>query len=201
MKEIRTADGSSTFFSEEYQETYHSITGAQEEARKKFVEPAKEKKNPKIVDICFGVGYNSAAALEVFKECTIIGLEKDPEIIKKIQEIEAPFRTYQQLKEAIQKERIKIIIGDAQETIKQLPDNEFDIVFLDPFSPKKCPELWTTEFLTEVYKKTAKEGILTTYSCAREVRENLKKAGFNVTDGPKVGRRGPATIATKTLIN
>ena len=42
-----------------------------------------------------------------------------------------------------------------------------------------------------------KKGILTTYSCARQVRENLKKAGFIVKDGPCVGRRAPATIALK----
>ncbi len=92
-------------------------------------------------------------------------------------------------------------MGDARKTITKLPDKEFDIIFLDPFSPKKCPELWTEEFLKNIYQKTAQGGILTTYSCAKEVRENLTKAGFNVTNGPTIGRRGPATIATKTLIN
>lgn len=203
MKEIITKDGSSTFFSEEYQETYHSTTGAKEEALKKFVDPTKEKKNPKILDICFGLGYNSAAALEVFKECSIIGLEKDKEILTKIQKINPQFTTYQKIKDAVKgKEKsIKIILGDARKTITSLPDQEFDIIFLDPFSPKKCPELWTEEFLQNIYKKTAPGGILTTYSCAKEVRQNLVKAGFQITDGPAIGRRGPATIATKTFIN
>ena len=203
MKEIITADGSSTYFSEEYQEAYHSITGAQEEAHKKFVGPAKEKKNPKILDICFGLGYNSAAALEVFEKCNIVGLEKDPEILKKIVKMNPPFTTYNKIKKAREEkeQEIKIILGDAQETIKLLPDEEFDVIFLDPFSPKKCPELWSETFLKNVYQKTAPEGILTTYSCAKIVRQNLIKAGFYVQDGPKVGRRGPATIATKTLIN
>src|SRR3989338_3599746 len=104
MKKIITGDKSITFFNEEYQETYHSITGAKEEALKKFVEPAKEKQNPKILDICFGLGYNSAAALEVFKECSITGLEKDPEILKQIQEINPQFTLYQKIKNAV-KER------------------------------------------------------------------------------------------------
>ena len=42
-----------------------------------------------------------------------------------------------------------------------------------------------------------KESILATYSCARIVRDNLKEAGFEVFDGPSVGRRAPSTIAKK----
>jgi tRNA U34 5-methylaminomethyl-2-thiouridine-forming methyltransferase MnmC len=38
---------------------------------------------------------------------------------------------------------------------------------------------------------------LATYSCARVVRDNLKNAGFQIFDGPKLWRRGPSTIAVK----
>jgi tRNA U34 5-methylaminomethyl-2-thiouridine-forming methyltransferase MnmC len=92
---------------------------------------------------------------------------------------------------------VKLIMGDARETIKALPARSFDCVFLDPFSPKKCPELWTKEFFSQVYRVLRKKGMVATYSCAKSVRENFKAAGFTVRDGPVVGRRGPGTVAVK----
>ena len=42
-----------------------------------------------------------------------------------------------------------------------------------------------------------KESKLATYSCAGQVRRNLKEVGFKIKDGPCVGRRAPSTIAIK----
>ena len=89
---------------------------------------------------------------------------------------------------------IKIILGDARETVKKL-NEKFDVVFLDPFSPKKCTELWTEVFFSDVKKLMKKNGILATYSCARSVRDNLRKLVFVVEDGPCIGRKSPSTIA------
>ena len=38
---------------------------------------------------------------------------------------------------------------------------------------------------------------LATYSCAGKVRRALTEVGFEVIDGPIVGRRSPSTIAIK----
>ena len=69
MKEIKTKDGSLTLHNEEYDETYHSTTGAKEETFEKFIKPCKikelaKKGNIRILDICFGLGYNAIAAIE-----------------------------------------------------------------------------------------------------------------------------------------
>ena len=85
--------------------------------------------------------------------------------------------------------------SDARETIKLIPKEIVDAVFLDPFSPKTCPELWTKEFFENIHKTMKKDAILATYSCARVVRDNLKAAHFRVEDGPCIGRRAPSTIA------
>ena len=90
--------------------------------------------------------------------------------------------------------KIKIILGDARETVKKLNET-FDVVFLDPFSPKKCPELWTKDFFSDVKKLMRKNSTLATYSCARSVRDNLRNVGFVVEDGPCIGRKSPSTIA------
>ena len=65
------------------------------------------------------------------------------------------------------------------------------------FRRKRIGEMWTEELFKEVYRVMKKNGKLSTYSCARVVRDNMKKAGFIVKDGPIVGRRSPSTIAIK----
>lgn len=204
MKVIKTNDNSVTFFNETYQEYYHSLTGALEEAQKKYIEPLHVKDGMKILDICFGLGYNTYAALEAAKYLKIIALERDKEVLQKLQQIELPGK-YSIIKHVAKEGKYKdndydilLLFGPAEETIKTI-DEEFDVVFLDPFSPKRNPELWTIEFFTEIYKRMKPRGKLGTYSCARQIRTNLKTVGFIVEDGPCVRRRGPSTIATKPL--
>ncbi|MBT3323852.1 tRNA (5-methylaminomethyl-2-thiouridine)(34)-methyltransferase MnmD [archaeon] len=202
MKLIKTKDNSFTFFNEEFQEHYHSISGALEEANKKFIEPLELKDGMTILDICFGLGYNTLAAIEKYKNLKIIALENDPKILEELQRIElkGKFEIIKKLtKEKYYKDEnyeITLILGDAKETIKQVKD-KVDIVFLDPFSPKKNPELWTKEFFSDIYSIMKKESKLATYSCAGQVRRNLKEVGFKIKDGPCVGRRAPSTIAIK----
>lgn len=205
MRLIKTKDGSYTFYSDKYKETYHSVTGALEESHKKFVEPCNIKDGMTVLDICFGLGYNSAVALSKTKKLRVIALEKDRKILNKTKDIKVLdwLKEYSIIKKVAKdleykdnETYIKIILGDATSTIKKLRE-KFDAVFLDPFSPPKNPELWTEEFLKDVVKRMNKNAILTTYSCARLVRINLQKAGLVVKDGPIVGRRGPSTIAIK----
>ncbi len=203
MKKVVTRDRSITYYNEAYSECYHSITGAIEESEKKFVVPANISDGMKVLDVCFGLGYNSMVAIRKAKRLDIVGLEKDKEIIRKIQslQVEGYEKEYNKIKEAAKKGHYKdddveitLIMGDATGTIKSIA-KKFDAVFLDPFSPPKNKELWTESFFKDLKKRMKKNSVLTTYSCARIVRENLKKAGFKVRDGPKVGRRGPSTIA------
>lgn len=213
MKQVTTKDGSITFHSDEYDETYHSISGAVEEAFKKFVEPAidfiKGKDEVSILDVGFGLGYNSAVAIDKILEenlsceIEIVGIEKDEKILDKIKSLQPIIKTYYVIKDTVKNQcyyncegiRIRILVCDAVKGIKKVKE-KFDIILHDPFSPKKNPELWTESFFKELRKLIKKDGVLTTYSCARIVRDNLKKAGFKVSDGPCVGRRAPSTIAT-----
>jgi tRNA U34 5-methylaminomethyl-2-thiouridine-forming methyltransferase MnmC len=84
-----TADGSFTFFSTEMGEAFHSVQGAKEEAQLKFVQPcqlAQKAQKPvlHLLDVCYGLGYNTAAALEVIwannPSCRVelVALELDP---------------------------------------------------------------------------------------------------------------------------
>ncbi len=215
MQKIITPDSSVTFHNKEFDEAYHSKSGAKEEAVKKFAEPcqiAELAKSGKIriLDICFGLGYNAAAAIDAAlasnPQCHIevIGLENDEVILKEILNMPDSFNYYPIIKETVKNKytytknniSITIILGDAVQTIKTI-SGMFDAVLLDPFSPKKCPALWTKEFFDNIYALMKQNSRLATYSCARVVRDNLRNAGFTIQDGPKLWRRGPSTIAVK----
>ena len=216
MQKILTADRSETYLNEEVGECYHSLKGAAEEATQKYVIPCKIKELAKtgkirILDVCFGLGYNSAMAISIALEenhqCEIevIGLEYDPEIINKIQEVSPPITFFSHYKKLTPtnlefqhgKVKVKVLLGDANETAKQLTENHFDAIFFDPFSPKTAPEMWQVHLFQEMWRGMKSNGILATYSCARMARGNIAAAGLMYDDGPIWGRRGPGTIATK----
>src|SRR3989339_1195631 len=203
MREIVTKDGSLTFYNESYDEAYHSISGALEEAQKKYIEPCQIQDGMAILDIGFGLGYNVAMAVHSAKHLTIVSLEKDPSVFSLIQSIAVPlwFRpSYALVQKAAAKRSyndrdygIRVIEGNAEESIKAV-DVRFDAVFLDPFSPKNNPELWAEAFLRDVFARMKPCARLATYSCAGMLRRNLRSAGFEVVDGPIVGRRAPGTV-------
>ncbi|CAD5943143.1 tRNA 5-methylaminomethyl-2-thiouridine biosynthesis bifunctional protein MnmC [Planktothrix tepida] len=215
-----TADGSFTFFSSEFGELFHSHFGAKQEAEHKFVEPLQLRKKAQksslfLLDICYGLGYNTAAALtaiwDINPNCKIewIGLEFDPRIPPATLEFnllnDYPNYIQEILKELAQNYYLKtellnaeLRIADARNTIQTVHHSGFkaDAIFLDPFSPPHCPQLWTVEFLTLVGQCLKPQGQLATYSCSAAVRRALLDAGLNIGSTSPVGRRTPGTIAS-----
>ncbi|MEA5534557.1 tRNA (5-methylaminomethyl-2-thiouridine)(34)-methyltransferase MnmD [Crocosphaera sp. XPORK-15E] len=217
-----TDDGSYTFFSEEFNELFHSHSGAKQEAQYKFSEPcqlkekASSKNTLKILDICYGLGYNSAAALETIwsinPHCQVelIALEKDETVpLQAISHqllnswsspVVESLNILAQTQEFNNKTlKAKLLLGDARQTIKILDAiDTIDAIFLDPFSPPKCPQLWTVEFMQLIAKCLHKDGYLATYSCAASVRNALQLAGLKIGATRSVGRRSPGTVANWT---
>ena len=214
-RRILTRDGSITFLNPEYDDFYHAKSGALEEATVKYAlacrvgELAKNRGRVRILDICFGLGYNTAAALEEIKNTSpkalveVVGLEKDPSILAEIAGIELGIGSHGPVKEMAQSPglriekdlfRMEIVLGDAARTIRDIKGS-FDAVLHDPFSPAKQHDLWSEGFFRLVYALMAPGAVLATYSCARLVRDNLRAAGFMVQAGPRLRRRGPATLA------
>ncbi len=242
-----TADGSFSYHNASYDEAYHSEHGAYAEALHKHVIASRilELRQPeiRILDVCFGLGYNSGVAIEKILEqnpetqTKIIGLENDPEILKLITELEIPesLNSYQAAHKMLcdviaspQSGRsnpqtlrdgllpaspsaryrndegktrndveIQILIGDAREQIKNLESNYFDAVFFDPFSPRKCPELWDLSFITEVVRCTKPGAYISTYSSSRIAKDGFSSAGCSLEEGPKLGRRNGGVLARK----
>ncbi len=93
---------------------------------------------------------------------------------------------------------ISLWIEDARISLLKLVEDKFqaDAIFLDPFSPPKCPQLWTVEFLNLVAKCLKSDGILATYSCSASVRSALQLAGLQIGANLSVGKRPPGTLAS-----
>ena len=215
-----TADGSFTFFSAEFGEAFHSHYGARQEAEQKFVAPTRLQQQAtqaklRLLDICYGLGYNTAAALAtiwaVNPHCHVelVGLELDLDVPRTaiahhlLDNWSAPIpQILTQLATECQVQtsycQARLILGDARETIQLLSASGFqaEAIFLDPFSPPNCPQLWTVEFLAQVAQCLSPQGRLATYSAAAAVRAALLAVGLQIGSTPPVGRRSPGTVAS-----
>lgn len=218
-----TADGSVTFFSPEFTETFHSSSGARQEAEQKFVAPsglgvmAQEVDQVNILDVCYGLGYNSAAALgavwAVNPHCRIelVALELDGSVPTAALSFLSgyPLLVQKNLTMLARKLEVntlqlqaRLYLGDARKTLQQISSGwQADVIFLDPFSPPKCPQLWTVEFIALLAQFLKPQGKLVTYSCAAAVRKALVRAGLTVASTPSVGRKNPGTIASPAILD
>jgi tRNA U34 5-methylaminomethyl-2-thiouridine-forming methyltransferase MnmC len=228
-RKVETADGSVTLFSEKFREPYHSLTaGAFTEAIEKFCKPCKVREKAKkgevrLLDVCFGLGYNSVAFInEVFSEnpsakVKLVGFEFNLRIVE--ESLRLDWKSFNRwkwilrsllmnkrcesgvltLNFAYPKLEVKVFITEGRNFLKKFSkkyENFFDFVFHDPFSPKVNPELWTYEFFKGIRKVIKENGILATYSSSTAVRRALHMAGFGVKEGVSVGRKSKSTVAS-----
>ncbi|WP_373543099.1 tRNA (5-methylaminomethyl-2-thiouridine)(34)-methyltransferase MnmD [Chamaesiphon sp.] len=215
-----TDDGSYTFFSEEFGQTFHSKYGAREESLFKYAIPTllaqkADRGHLRLLDICYGLGYNSAAALSTIwrsnPDCQveIIALELDRTVPSAAVEHHLLDDWEQPIPELLlqlvsdgvvnrSQLHAQLRLGDARQTIDRVIERGYtaDAIFLDPFSPTACPQLWTIEFVNRVSKCCAPDGIVATYSCASPVRTAMIAAGLSVANSVCVGRKSPGTIAS-----
>jgi len=221
LSKVITKDGSLSLRSEKFNENFHSTTGAFYETKNKFINPSMLKrfknKSINVLDICFGIGYNSALLFEnLIIELTSInwyGLEIDNRPLnyalteKKFKKLWSPkvleILNSLNLKGLYKNKNLdcKLVIGDARKEIQNLPKAmSFDLIFLDGFSPQKCPEIWSYEFLSILKNKMKYEGYLITYTSSAAVRKSLKNLGlkiFNIIPTiPKKNVWSNGTLAT-----
>tara|TARA_Y100000991_G_scaffold112266_1_gene84742 strand:- start:2 stop:913 length:912 start_codon:yes stop_codon:yes gene_type:complete len=201
LKEVLTKDGSLSLRSIYFEENFHSLEGALQETETKFIKPSDlrrfKNKSLNVLDICFGLGYNSALlfnniirqnsfinwyALEIDKRPLEYSLgEKSfnklwhPKVLKIFNSL------YRNCNYKDQFFECEILWGEAREKINSIPSSiNFDLIYLDGFSPPKCPQLWTFEFLDKVTQKLNSQGYLITYSSSAAVRKTLRNLGLKI---------------------
>lgn len=212
---IVTGDGSQTLYCESVGEHYHSTKdGAFSEALYKHVLPAwqysiKGRSQATVLDICFGLGYNSLVLLwylaqQKYRGCLrIISPEHDLKLLISLVKFPYPqeFCDLVSIIRALSQEHfyessklsIEIFNVDARSWLAEL-DGPVDVVFHDPFSPAHSRELWTREFFTEIKRVGSPELLVTTYSTATAVRMGLFENGFYIYEN-----RPEALVRSSTL--
>ena len=73
----------------------------------------------------------------------------------------------------------KLSIDDARKVILN-DNNKYNFIFLDAFTPTKCPCLWSIDFFKLLYEHLEDNGMIFTYSNSAQVRNAFLNAGFEV---------------------
>lgn len=207
---VKTDDGSITLRSEVEGELMHSTIGAVKESIEKFALPSgiSKLKNPTILDLCSGLGYNCLAALAKNNKSRIHMVEISPEMIFLSRYINNYLPKKEILNRAIdsffldtQDDQIGISCGDARKILQESKSYLYDVVFHDGFSPANAPQLYTVEFLSLLHKNMSKDAVLLSYSSSIPFRSALINSGFYLGEGPSVGRKRGITIASMNKNN
>lgn len=227
MEIQKTADGLNTFFSDKYNETYHSRHGVLQEAQHVFLnatgitEQLKSEKKIFLLEIGFGTGFNffltAARALKSAAKLQYYVVENDLADYESFEKLnhhdlfsENPlYKNFIYWRKwssklnpgmyriAYKNIRLNLILLNALKM--KLPKNLFDVVYFDPFSPEVNPELWTTDFLRKIFSSMKKGAILTTYSAKGNVRRAMQEAGFKVEKLPGAKGKREMTAATRLV--
>lgn len=206
---IRTgADGSFSLWSEAFGEGFHSGRGARREACETFLHPSGLTRFPtgstiRVLEVCAGTGCNLAVLQEACSHRGLrldwTGLELDPGPLR-LALSQPAFREPWQpetlaLLETLQRHgrwcggaesgssRARMLWGDARQTLRRLQperDGRFDLIWHDAFSPQRCPQLWSLEFLGALTRRLQPGGRWISYCSAAAVREALQLGGLHL---------------------
>lgn len=211
-KIIRTNDGSFTFYSIGYQESYKTKSvGAFTESLHKFVNGSNiinflRKKDIRLLDICFGIGMNLAVTIDKMFSCNclnklhVVSVELDntlPNLVSNIP-ILLPYNGYEILRKAVKDGcyknfSLELYFDNAVDFIMKL-SKPFDVIYFDPFSKKHNPEMWTEEIFKKLYDILDDNGRLVTYASSKSIKNAMKEVGFRLTEVKSIGSRYQPSI-------
>jgi tRNA U34 5-methylaminomethyl-2-thiouridine-forming methyltransferase MnmC len=215
---VATDDGSQSLRAHEFDETMHSSFGAYEEALIKYVtssqavEKITRNGSLTVLDVGFGIGYNLLALLTSVNGLgyvKVVSLEKDRSAEVHINGLhfdDEKETHYDKIKKSFTDGNyrddtcsIECMFCDARQSVLALKKRGelFDVIFQDPFSPSKNPEMWSYEYMKNIASLMKNDAIVTTYSAAPQVRRAFIEAGLFVAKGPSTGMKRESTIASK----
>lgn len=90
-------------------------------------------------------------------------------------------KSYKNAHEVLKNNKIYInyFAQDARKFLKST-NITYNFIFLDAFTPAKCPSLWTKDFFALLYDKLEQDGMILTYSNSAAVRNALLQNNFFV---------------------
>ncbi|MEO6347764.1 MAG: tRNA (5-methylaminomethyl-2-thiouridine)(34)-methyltransferase MnmD [Aquaticitalea sp.] len=205
---ITTADGSKTIHLVEWNEHYHSIHGAIQEANHVFIkhgllffmETIPEVRPINILEIGFGTGLNAFITLLVAEKSNVaidyVGVEAFPISSDELSALN--YSDQIDIKRSHEFASLHSIPLDEKHTInshfsltkrqqffEQIEDKDcYNLIYFDAFGARVQPELWTEGIFTKMYSALKPNGVLVTYSAKGSVRRAMLKVGFTVEKLP-----------------
>jgi len=205
-----TKDGSSTLYSNTYNQYYHNPNGSVSESKHVFFETPKipdalqQKDHITIFETGFGTGLNFLLLLDYYLSgnCTskvdFYSVEAFPVSADQAKEFNfASFSDFRELDPVLS--NVFSELKEGMNVIKPLDDIEVtlnlfigkfedfkpveiqaDFFFHDAFSPEVNQELWTTETFRRLYSIASKEAVLVTYCAASKARAAMAVAGWKL---------------------
>ena len=197
---IKTSDGSTTIHIPEWNEQYHSIHGAIQEANHVYIQHGLNYKTTNeiaVLEIGFGTGLNSFMTFLEAQENKLfieyVGVEAYPifeeELLKLNYVAELGAIQFTKIFESFHscswEEKHQITPNFSLLKRKQFfheidDENKFDVIYFDAFGARVQPELWTEEIFFKMYLALKSEGVLVTYAAKGSVRRAMQSVGFSV---------------------
>lgn len=220
---ITTNDGSKTIQLPEWNEQYHSIHGAVQEAQHVFLkkglfhylEQNRTSNTPvHILEIGFGTGLNAfLTLLETTKRQFAIhytGIEAFPVTYEEAQAMEYPSHIgvkeeaslFDQLHTSKWEEKTTITsqfeLTKRKQTFETITDEAtYNLIYFDAFGARVQPELWTATIFEKMHNALKNKGILVTYAAKGSVRRAMQAVGFSVERLPGPPGKREMLRATK----
>jgi len=204
---IITADGSSSLFNSELNETYHSTHGAIQESTHVFIKAGLDyllqKHNPEqieILEVGFGTGLNALLTLQrsFQTKCKISYTSLEtvplPEVIwstlnyansinliaSSFAEIhKSPWNTASTLTD-----NFSLLKVNSSLKTMSVNANYYDLIFFDAFAPSKQPDMWELCVLEKVVESMKAGGVYVTYCAKGQLKRDLRSLGLAVESLP-----------------
>jgi radical SAM protein (TIGR01212 family) len=205
-------DGNPTFWSQKYRDYYHPKAGAYRQAWELFIAKSElkerlEKGDVTLLEIGFGMGYNTFCALDLAGRVAqnrlhVKAIDHDRMLLhhsaKVVTEslhvsiLEAFFsgKAYEDTFG-----RLEYLNAEARYVVALLQES-FDIIFLDPFLESKNAALVTVEFFEMLRKRLKPNGVLVASTALYVSQIGLRLAGFDVLVANDEGSDIKGVVAT-----
>lgn len=210
-KIITTGDGSKTIQIEEWDEQYHSVHGAIQEANHVYIKQGLLFFNSEILqgsdshisilEIGFGTGLNAVLTLLTAEQHKLqidyFGVEAYPVSSEELlqlnysEALNIKNNSFEHIHKSDWESSHNITeqfrLTKQQKFFDDINDiNCYDIIYFDAFGARVQPELWTETIFSKMYNALKPNGVLVTYSCKGSVKRALRAVGFTIKrlEGP-----------------
>lgn len=221
-----TKDGSSTLYSDQYEQFYHNPNGAATESLYVFfdtpgvTESLKSNTEISVLEIGFGTGLNFILMLDKMMQLksqtnvSFYSVEAFPVDVQTA----TSFDFKKHLKNPELNDLLPVIFKDLKPGLNRikpldqinatlylyigtfdsfsLDTQRMDYLFHDAFSPEVNEELWTKEVFRKLHSYSKTDGILSTYCAASKARAAMCAAGWYVASAPGALGKREMTIAS-----